>query len=683
MASEFLRRKVAEEKQRAVMRTAAAKETPVSGKTVEAKTQAVAEEPDIRQEFEAVRKKHGRKPAVQPGRDDLPRLVLPSLENTDSRPVSGGTDIPKAGPLVPAWAQSMSDRYKPENNQNIRENPIVTAEKQRRITRQDTGNFLDRLGAVASGAAKTYGASLASGQANLYDLTQGGRDTMNREFLEAAQLKYEQAKRDYEETAALAERYPENAGYQRDLEASHNMLEAAQRELKAYGVASEVQREAAEKSYEAADQLAASGQKDVEKAKAGLSKLGQFAVDVGVGGLQLGADIAGGYMTGAGTMLPLLARAYGGGAQEARQEGATAEQAAVYGAASALTEALTEKISSLGKFNTKAFGSGALDDILEGAVAAVERMGKTEAGRNVLNHAASAGIGFLSEGAEEFVSGVVSPLLKRAVYSNEKIDWKNTIQDAAYEFLVGGGIGAVSGGIGGTNTGDIQQSYLSGATERAQNDAYRTMAENGMFSQAGRNATQDALAQMDDARERAGLTPPSAAEQVKSDPTAADGQKNAAPVGAENTQVSADASLVDKIRNAVPQMQNMKPVAEVNGTELPQGGRLVDRLVQFVNSIGNKVNRPGFGDVLFSRGKIKSSMVGHGMGGAKIETFAAVPAVIQTPKVFINVLKSTFPLVPSVLKTVMPKSSKADWRSFAADLLQAMIVRYCFAVLHI
>ena len=433
-------------------------------------------------------------PQAEGSRQEIPGLSLPTLPE----PYSG-----------PDWAQEMAGRYKPSGAQSGMKNPVAQWEEQKRMQAQTRGtgtSILGRIGTMVSGAAKTYGASLANTEASLYDLTQGGRDAMNRELLEGAQLKYDQALRDYQETEELAQRYPEK--YQKDLEASRNMLEAAERELAAYGAVPEVQRRAVEQSYDAADQLAQSGQADVERAKEGLGGLGRFAVDVGVGGLQLGADIAGGVVTGGGTMLPLLLRSYGGGAQEARQEGASTGQAAAYGAASALTEVLTEKISSLGNIQTRAFGSGALDDILEGVVGAVERIGKTEAGRAALNRAASAGVGFLSEGAEEFVSGIVSPLMKRAIYSDEPVNWKETMEEAAYEFLVGGGIGAVSGGLGGTNTGDIQSQYLSGATDRAQNDAYRTMAEKGMFSQEARKAVQDALGQMDKARERSGLSLP-------------------------------------------------------------------------------------------------------------------------------------------------------------------------------
>lgn len=88
-------------------------------------------------------------------------------------------------------------------------------------------------------------------------------------------------------------------------------------------------------------------------------------------------------------------------------------------------------------------------------------------------------------------------------------------------------------------------------------------------------------------------------------------------------------SLVTQIQEHIPDIQKAPSVAEVTGNEIPKDGKIVDRLMRFVNSIGNKVTRPGFGDVLFSKSRMKNSMVGHGVGNAKIESFAAVPAVIR------------------------------------------------------
>lgn len=206
----------------------------------------------------------------------------------------------------------------------------------------------------------------------------------------------------------------------------------------------------AQATYELADDIAQSGQADLEQAKQGTGALGQFLVDVGAAGVQLGTDLALGAVTGTGS-LPLSLRAYGGAAQTARQEGASHEQQVLYGAASAAVEALTEKIGNVGVQN-KVFGKGFGDDVARGVVQAIEDLGKTAAGKKALNRAASAGVGFLGEGLEEAIAEAVNPLLQRAIYSDKPIDLAETAKNAAYSFLVGGALGGVMGSVSGTET---------------------------------------------------------------------------------------------------------------------------------------------------------------------------------------------------------------------------------------
>ena len=91
-------------------------------------------------------------------------------------------------------------------------------------------------------------------------------------------------------------------------------------------------------------------------------------------------------------------------------------------------------------------------------------------------------------------------------------------------------------------------------------------------------------------------------------------------------------SLVAQLRNQMQELSDMEPVAEVDGTELNKSLRPVDAAMEYVKSFGGSVMREGFGEVRFSRTKIKSGLVGHGLGNAKMETFAAVPAVIREGK---------------------------------------------------
>lgn len=88
-------------------------------------------------------------------------------------------------------------------------------------------------------------------------------------------------------------------------------------------------------------------------------------------------------------------------------------------------------------------------------------------------------------------------------------------------------------------------------------------------------------------------------------------------------------SLTAILRSNLPALSDMVEIATVTGEEIPPTGKATDRIMSFVKSLGGKVHRDGFGDVLFSRSKIKNSFLGHGVGESKIRLFAAVPAIIK------------------------------------------------------
>ena len=100
--------------------------------------------------------------------------------------------------------------------------------------------------------------------------------------------------------------------------------------------------------YATADRLTEQSAAYTEKAKEGLGKVGQFAVDLGVTGTQLVGDMALGLINpvlGTGAM---ATRVFGGSAQEARQAGATETEQQLYGLGSAATSVLVEKIGENG-----------------------------------------------------------------------------------------------------------------------------------------------------------------------------------------------------------------------------------------------------------------------------------------------------------------------------------------------
>lgn len=335
--------------------------------------------------------------------------------------------------------------------------------------------------------------------------------------------------------------------------------------------------------YDTADRLAAQSAQNIAEAKEGLGSVGQFAVDVGVAGTQLAGDALLAALTGGSALVPMAVRGFGSGTQQARQEGATLGRQVAYGAGSAALSVATEQISNIGLFR-RAFGAGVADNL---AGKLVSRFGENTAVQ-VMNRLAQTPVGklaasMLGEGSEEFIEDVFQPVLQRATYDPDaRFDLSGALYDVA--------VGAVLGGVGAApNVGRSAVNSISGKiANRRATDA------------AGTVQTETAPVSTTRAQE-----------------------------AAEGTTGFLEPTLVSRVRQSIPHIQNMDPVAEVTGTEIPRSGKLVDRLASFVNAIGNKVNRPGFGDVLFSRGRIKSSMIGHGTGPSKIETFAAVPDVIR------------------------------------------------------
>ncbi len=89
------------------------------------------------------------------------------------------------------------------------------------------------------------------------------------------------------------------------------------------------------------------------------------------------------------------------------------------------------------------------------------------------------------------------------------------------------------------------------------------------------------------------------------------------------------AELIGKLRNSIPEISRMKPVAQITGNEFAKGQKsLVQQVGEFFRSLGNKVTRQGFGDVRLDERGVKDSMA-HGIGRRKAAAFAAVPHVIQ------------------------------------------------------
>ena len=207
--------------------------------------------------------------------------------------------------------------------------------------------------------------------------------------------------------------------------------------------AAEADRGRWQKITDAADRLGESATAELNKAKNGLSKLGQAGVDISENLLEMGFDVGAAAVTGAGSLVPMFARTFGSAASEARKEGASLDEQILYGTVKGGIEVLTEKM-----FDGLAgiYGKGAADDVVEKAIG---KLAKTSEGATFLR-LISSGAG---EGVEEFVSGILEPLAS-AVYKDVPLNpfkkdgyWSNIDrEELLYSVLIGAAIGALGGG---------------------------------------------------------------------------------------------------------------------------------------------------------------------------------------------------------------------------------------------
>ena len=156
--------------------------------------------------------------------------------------------------------------------------------------------------------------------------------------------------------------------------------------------------------------LKASGAADVERAQEGLNRLGRFGVNAGVAVTQMGADVGLGLLTGGGSMLPMAARSFGGGVQEAREKGYSVKQQLGIGLANAATEYMTEKL----------FGGNPAYDRSAGWVnQAVDRLTRNKTwNTKLMNALSSLPADMLSEGLEEVLADIVEPAAEWAITGN-------------------------------------------------------------------------------------------------------------------------------------------------------------------------------------------------------------------------------------------------------------------------
>lgn len=333
-----------------------------------------------------------------------------------------------------------------------------------------------RVGKVISGAAKSAG----SAYANLGGVLAEGAGKLNTRIAnqnagDSLQSDHDAVKR-YEKMLRDVKWANGKAMTAADVKQVQGYLASAKRRIAAHeGYTKAVERSdkaVADKAYQTADRLSQSSAADVAHAKEGLGPVGQFAVDLGVQGVQMAGDVAASaVIPGAGLAL-MTARSAGSSAQRARQAGATYGQQLAYGLGSGALSLATEKISNVASPFKKAFGGGVLDNAISGALA---KMNNSTAGRVALS--------MISEGGEEFIEDIFQPVLQRATYDpSARFDLSEALYDAA--------VGAAMGGIG-AGVDVIRQRGSSQADAQPTQEASPEVRE-GTYTPAPANAAEGA-----------------------------------------------------------------------------------------------------------------------------------------------------------------------------------------------
>lgn len=331
-----------------------------------------------------------------------------------------------------------------------------------------------RVGKVISGAAKSTGSAFT----NLGGVLAEGAGKLNTRIAnqnagDSLQSDHDAVKR-YEKMLRDVKWANGKAMTAADVKQVQGYLASAKRRIAAHeGYTKAVERSdkaVADKAYQKADRLSQSSAADVAQAKEGLGPVGQFAVDLGVQGVQMAGDVAtSAVIPGAGLAL-MTARSAGSSAQRARQAGATYNQQLAYGLGSGALSLATEKISNVASPFKKAFGGGVLDNAINGALS---KLNNSAAGRMALS--------MISEGGEEFIEDVFQPVLQRATYDpSARFD----LSDALYDAAVGAAMGGIGAGV------DVIRQRGSSQADAQPTQKVRPEAREGTYTPSPANAAE-------------------------------------------------------------------------------------------------------------------------------------------------------------------------------------------------
>jgi hypothetical protein len=221
----------------------------------------------------------------------------------------------------------------------------------------------------------------------------------------------------------------------------------------------------------------------------------------------------------------------------------------------------------------------------------------------------------------------VADSLADTVYDKDsKINWNEVVQNAISDALfsvLNSGVEYIGNGIKSSVRGNTTENATSGTTlPTVANNQYANIPNMGMLPYGSQYPVNTANVNINND----GMS----AVNYSNGNTKSNSDISMPVSKAERTNDTR--SVITKLKDSIPELSDMKPVSTITGTEFQKGGKKITETVgEFFASLGNKVVRKGFGDIVVDVAGVKDS-VAHGLGKRKAATFKSVPAVLENGK---------------------------------------------------
>ena len=304
-------------------------------------------------------------------------------------------------------------------------------------------------------------------------------------------------------------------------------------------------------------------------------------------------------------------QAAGGGANEARAEGAATGQALAYGAASGLLETAIESIAG----GVPGLGKGKVREI---------------AGAVISNPVVGKALDIAGEGGEEALSAVLSPYLKRAIYDSD------AEHATAEEIAQSAVMGALAAGV--LQAGLELPGAISNTVSQVQSTRASAPVKGALLDSLNQEARRPRAGELGPERGRAEgpEAPETSPRRRESDPTVRESER-VIVTSSGKSALDGQNSLAKTLAENIENISDMAPVAALTGMEMNQRNKKPsDQIRDFFSKVGS-VFRRGFGTVSFGEYGVGGILNHRPLNRAKMVSLVAVPDVIRNGRIISDV----------------------------------------------